>query len=60
MNILEISYTFTVLLIIVFLWVIAPILVEIRGIKIARIERKKWRKERKKWRKKFKNKNKNK
>ena len=50
----------TVLLIIVFLWIIAPILVEIRGIKIARIERKKWRKERKKWRKKFKNKNKNK
>ena len=53
---LEISYTFITLLIIVFLWVVAPILVEIRGIKTARKERKKWRKERKKWRKKFKNK----
>jgi len=56
MNMLEISYTFITLLIIVFLWIVAPILVEVRGIKIARKERKKWRKERKKWRKKFKNK----
>ena len=58
MNMLEIFYTFTISLIIVFLWIVAPILVEIRGIKTTRNERKKWKKERKKWRKKFKNKNK--
>jgi len=52
------SFTFVILLIIIFLWIVAPILVEVRGIKIARKERKKWRKERKKWRKKFKKKNK--
>ena len=51
MSTAEMSFTFVILLIIIFLWIVAPILVEVRGIKIAR-------KERKKWRKKFKKKNK--
>ena len=58
MSTAEMSFTFVILLIIISLWIVAPILVEVRGIKIARKERKKWRKERKKWRKKFKKKNK--
>ena len=43
MDTAELSFTFVILLIIIFLWIVAPILVEVRGIKIARKEMKKWR-----------------